>query len=427
MTDDISFRISGYLTGDRANPRFVWGVGIPADLVEALPEDTRRVQLEADDEKFYVRFNGKGITLNRPNPGSKMLWSGHIGVHHLNGLTPPEEVHRAKAIHGRWDEEGRRLVVDNPPEFLSKAMRESNHHAPDAEKQFPASHFTEDVHRAAEHDEVAARAAGIAKHGVGFLLADTTTDAVVEQAQVPTDPDSPTYQWFLAMVKKGQQGPFVEQVELTPELADILLRRNDGNRHIRAAKLNQYISDIVADRWQLNGETLQVSREGELNNGQHRCAAVMAANKSMRTFIGFGFTRESRTTVDVGAARTAGDHLSVQGYKNSAALAGITRFLLAYEMNGGRDTLGTNRITAAAVNQRVHGDPLLEKAAHVGSSTSKMKRMAPPSVLGFAFYLMARIDGEAADEFIAQVATGQGLHNHDPAYTVRETLINRPG
>jgi hypothetical protein len=434
--DNINFRISGYLTGDRANPRFVWGVGIPNELLHQLPEDGRRVQLAADDEKFYVRFNGKGISLSKPNPSSKMSWSGHIGVHHLNGLQPPEDTIRAKALVGHWDDEKHQLVVDNPPDFIRKAMSQSIHHAPNAEEQFPATHFSEDVQRAAEDtafEEAAQKVESLGlkrpekRPGVGFLIKDTTTDELVEKAQVPSDPESPTYQWFLAQVKKGQEGPFVEQVELTPELADILLRRNDGNRHIRAAKMNQYISDIVHDRWQLNGETLQVSREGDLNNGQHRCGAVMAAHKSIRTFIGFGFTRESRTTVDVGAMRTTGDHLSVQGYKNSAALAGITRFLLAYEMNEGRDTQGTNRVTTAAVNERVHRDELLSEAAHVGSSTSKMKRLAPPSVLGFAYYLMARKDRDEAKRYIEQVASGLGLERHEPAYVVRETLINRPG
>lgn len=436
MMDNINFRISGYLTGDRANPRFVWGVGIPAELVDKLPEDGRRVQLEADDDKFYVKFNGKGISLNKPNTGSKMLWTSHIGVHHTKGLAPPAEVIRAKSITGYWDNEQRRLVVENPPPYIKQAMNESTHHVPNTEEQFPATHFSEDVQRAAEDtafEEAAdhVQALGLKRPakrpGVGFLTADTTTDRIVEESNVPSDPESPTYQWFLAQVKKGQEGPFVEQVELTPELADILLRRNAGNRNIRAAKLNQYISDIANDRWQLNGETLQVSREGDLNNGQHRCSAVMAANKAIRTFIGFGFTRESRTTVDVGAMRTTGDHLSVQGYKNAAGLAGITRFLLAYEMNEGTDTQGTNRVTTAAINERVHRDPLLIEAAHVGGSTSKMKRMASPSVLGFAYYLMARIDKDDAKKFIDQVASGLHMERHEPAYVVRETLINRPG
>lgn len=416
--DEVNFRVSAYMTGDRANPRYVWGVGIPIELVESLPEDSRKVQLEADDDHFYVKFNGKGIGLNKPNPGSKMLWSGQIGIHHTNGLAPPQEVVRAKAVHGSWDPENKRLVVEQPPEFVSQAMKESSHHVPVLEEHFPATHFSEDVQHAVEEN---------ASQPLGFLKSDTTTDEIIEQAHIESDPDSPTYQWFLAQVKKGQESPFSEVVELTPELADILLRRNDGNRHIRKTKLNQYISDIANDRWQLNGETIQVSREGDLNNGQHRCSAVIASNKSIRTFMIFGVTRASRATVDVGAARTSADHLGVQGYKNSTILAGVARFVLAYEASGAsRDVSFTNRITTAAINERVASDPELVKASQFTAGHAKSRRIAPPSVFGFAYYMFSRIDEEAAKTFMEQVTSGAGLQPGDAAYTVRETLINRP-
>jgi hypothetical protein len=418
--NNVNFRISAYQVGDRSDPRYVWGLGLPRDFIDSLDEDRRRVQLEADDDKLYVKLNGKGIKLgDAGNPNGPMYWSSQIGLHHVKGLASPDETVRAKGVQGYWDAENHRLVVEDPPEFVKRAMAKSIHHEPHPEEQFPGTHFTDDVRKAAVDNADKPMAA--------FLQHDTTTEEIVEQAAIPTDPDSPTYQWFLAQVKRGQEGPFMEQVELTPELADILLRRNVGNRNIRQAKLNQYISDITNDRWQLNGETIQVSREGDLNNGQHRCSAVIAAHKSIRTFLGFGFTRESRTTVDVGATRRPGDHLSVQGYKNSTVLAGIARFVLAFEASGSeRDLSYGNRITVAAINERVANDPLLIDATSFFVGHSKLKRFAPPSVVGFVYYMMAKINEDDAKRFMEQIAEGAGLENSDPAYTVRETLLNRP-
>lgn len=414
MTDEVNFRISAYQTGDRANPRYVWGVGIPTELLNQLPEDCRRVQLEADDDRLYVKLNSKGIKLgDGGNPNTALWWSSQIGLHHVNGLTTPDEVVRARGVTGYWDEESHRIVVDNPPDFVKRAMAQSIHHVPTEDELFPAQHFSEDVKEAAVKNATMP----------AFM---TTVEEVIEKAHIESDPDSPTYQWFLAQVKKGQEAPFAEVVELTPELADILLRRNAGNRNIRLAKLNQYISDITNDRWQLNGETISVSREGELNNGQHRCSAVLAANKSIRTFMGFGLSRESRTTVDVGATRTPGDHLHVLGYKNSVNLAGITRLVLAYEASGEqRDLAYSNRITAAEINERVPKDPLLVEAAHFAGVSHKAKRYAPPSALGFVYYMINKADPEDAKAFMDMIIKGVGLEAGDPAYVVRETLLAR--
>ena len=428
MTNLYNFRISAYQTGDRANPRFVWGVGVPAELVENLPEECRRVQLEADDNTLYVKFNGKGIKVgDQGNPDAPFRWSSQIGLHHIKGLTAPDEIVRARGVQGSWDEENRRLVVENPPAFIRRAMEGSIHEEPDPEDHFPAQHFVEDVHRAAvDNAQMSTGMVENAEMPLGFVDRDTTTQDIVDRAHLPSDPDSPTYQWFLSQIKKGQEVPFSEVVDLTPELADILLRRNTGNRNIRKTKLNQYISDVTNDRWQLNGETIQISREGELNNGQHRCSAVIAAHKSIRTFMTFGVTRESRTTVDVGATRTPGDHLSVQGYKNSTVLAGITRFVLAYEASGeNRDLSFSNRITGAAINERVAEDPLVIEASSFYAGHSKLKRFAPASVIGFAYYMMAKRDREAAKDFMEQIANGTGLEPGDAAHVVRETLMNR--
>lgn len=415
--NELRLRISAYQTGDRANPRYVWAVGLPSDLMEHVSEDHRRAQLEADDKCLYIKLNGKGITVNKPNtPGAPYWWSNQIGVHHIVGLTPPEEIVRARGVTGFWDAENHRIVVTDVPDFVSRAMEHSSHHAPNPEQQFPGTHFSEDVQEAAIKN---------ATGSSSFLTEDTTTDEIVERSALASDPDSPTYQWFLSQVKRGQELPFSEVVDLTPELADVLLRRNAGNRNVRITKLNQYVSDITNDRWQLNGETIQVSRDGELNNGQHRCSAVIAAHKSIRTFMIFGVSRESRTTVDVGATRTPGDHLGVMGFRNATTLAGVTRLVLAYEASSSQDLGQTGRITAAAINDRVVKDEGLVEAAHFSVTNAKARRFVPPSVLGFVYYELMKIDPDKAQVFMNQVATGTDLARDDPSFVVRDTLMNR--
>ena len=75
MANDVALRVSAYEIGDRANPRHVWGVGVPVDIVNSLPEDQRRVTLEAKDGKFFVKLSDQGISLSLPNPNAPTMWT----------------------------------------------------------------------------------------------------------------------------------------------------------------------------------------------------------------------------------------------------------------------------------------------------------------------------------------------------------------
>lgn len=403
MANDVALRVSAYEIGDRANPRHVWGVGVPVDIVNSLPEDQRRVTLEAKDGKFFVKLSDQGISLSLPNPNAPTMWTTQIGLHHCKGIDAPSEVVRAKKVPGTWRPRLQKIEVKNPPAFIHEAM---DHVTPAPDDDVPSTHFTEDVQAAAM-----ANATGPSN----FILDEDDSEA-----------QTPTQIWLDEQLDKASGEVFSEVVELTPELADLLLQRNAGNRNIRPTKLNQYVSDIVNDRWQLNGEAIMVSKDGFMNNGQHRCSAVIAANKSIKTFMVFGVERETRATVDTGASRTAGDYLSLQGYKYSAALAGITRYVIAYERNDKQSLSYLSSITVSEILDRVEGDELLKEAASFTGHSSKIRRLATPSVIGFVYYTLSQIDADDAKAYLESTITGIGLQADSPQYVIREKLLNMP-
>lgn len=68
---------------------------------------------------------------------------------------------------------------------------------------------------------------------------------------------------------------------VTPEKAAHYLKRNvDNYRRISKAKAALYAEDMLAGKWQLNGEAIQFDESGKLKNGQHRLAAVVMAGKT---------------------------------------------------------------------------------------------------------------------------------------------------
>lgn len=229
---------------------------------------------------------------------------------------------------------------------------------------------------------------------------------------------------WLQHVVDTTTAPHVEFVNLTPALAKDLLDRNDGNRAIRQTKMLQFACDMLDGKWAMNGEPIIVSTDGRLNDGQHRCLAVIEANTTVPVVIMFGIERETRLTVDQGGARTAGDFLGMEGVQNAAAVAAIARLAIAFERNEGRAFTDSQRITSREIRERVARDEGLARSATFGHTEGNYSRnFIAGSSIGFAHYVLSRIDRVDAEEWLARVCRGDGIKLKDPAHTVREKLI----
>lgn len=238
------------------------------------------------------------------------------------------------------------------------------------------------------------------------------------------DPTFGSPSWFHATVGQSTQKPCMKIVDLTPSLAKTMLDANFDNRSVRRAKLAQYSADMATGKWTLNGEPIIVSKDGKLNDGQHRCLAVIDANATIPVVIMFGIDRETRLTVDQGAARGAGDFLGMDGVQNASMIAAITRMVISYELNDGKGFAASNQVTSAMVRERVANDHYLAEAATFGATNHVYSRkFATGSVMGFAFYILAQVHHDDAKLFMQRVCRGDGLKMRDPAHTVREKLM----
>lgn len=231
-----------------------------------------------------------------------------------------------------------------------------------------------------------------------------------------------TVHWLNKCIERGKSETFSEVTMLTPGLAGELLRRNGGNRNVRPIKAEQYAADMAAGRWVLNGEPIIISKEGLLNDGQHRAQAVVESSTPIPCIIVFGVERDTRTTVDQGAARTSGDYLAMEGVENAALAAAISRMILAYSAAKGQSLSRSNRLTNAQVVARVKSDPAIGKAAHFASGHNRSP--VTGSVVGFCHYIFSEVDEADAVAFLEQVTFGENLKRRDPAHSVRERILN---
>jgi len=162
--------------------------------------------------------------------------------------------------------------------------------------------------------------------------------------------------WIDERVSASQSEPLVEMVTLSPALATVLLRRNEANRPISAVGLERLKRDISEGRWLFNGEGIVVSRDGKLNDGQHRCRAVIETERSIRMVIAFGPDRESRLTLDQGVARTVGHYLGMHGHSDPNNLGVVANYVWQYKTRNRLGSGGGDRPTKTQALQMAYND-----------------------------------------------------------------------
>lgn len=216
-----------------------------------------------------------------------------------------------------------------------------------------------------------------------------------------------------------------EIMTITPEIAADFLSNNQDNRAIRPTKVKQLVSDMKSGRWQMNGESIIIAEDGSLNDGQHRLTAVLQSGVTIQSIVVFDVARETRTTVDVGANRTAGDHLGVTGVKHANVCASVANMFLAY--NRRKSGYGDSAsITKAEIFQWVNDNKSeVETIAYEysGKHDKSAKYYAPPSVFSFCALLILRDDTEMGRKYMQQVITGENIRAGDPAFAVRNALL----
>lgn len=231
---------------------------------------------------------------------------------------------------------------------------------------------------------------------------------------------------FQSLVERGRRAAFTEIVTVTPEIAAWLLDRNPSNRPVNKQKVAEIAKDIVSGFWQVNGETIIVSSDGFLNDGQNRLSAVVAADRPIQTAMAFGVSRESRMTVDMGVQRTASNFLAMSDVVNSTTAAAIVLLYKLY-IKGvySNNAIGSNTLTKQEIRATYEANKAeFERATRTARMTST-KPMGPSSV-GVAYFVLSRVNPDACETFFDRLADGAGLSRTDPILALRNRLMNSP-
>lgn len=224
-------------------------------------------------------------------------------------------------------------------------------------------------------------------------------------------------------------------IEVTPELAEQYLAKNESNRHLSRLRVASYADDMKNGRWKFNPNPIVFDVDGKLADGQHRLAAIIKAGIPVKMLVMFDAPIESKDIIDFGKPRTSGDVLKIDGYPDAVNVSATIKKILAFDAgkqsilsgSSGRGWGSAAMNFAGATKKevvdyaRANYDKVLKlvTAAHSIHQKSLIKLLSPSEI---AFLLYAMTPYESGLNFLSCVISGIGLAENTPELAFRRII-----
>jgi hypothetical protein len=209
-----------------------------------------------------------------------------------------------------------------------------------------------------------------------------------------------------------------ELMTITSQMAAELLKNRRANRPISKARVRSLIEDLRAGRWRTNGESIILTEDMELLDGQHRLQAVLESGIAITALVAVGVTPGDMGSIDQGRARSGADALAASSIPRARDMAAVARWLWRVEHE-------KVRVQAVPLRNQdlpafVADHPGLHAALGWGSA---LRPIMPMSCAAAFYYLFSRIEAGLAKEYYLAIKSGEGLTAGHPALAVRNRAL----
>lgn len=227
------------------------------------------------------------------------------------------------------------------------------------------------------------------------------------------------------------------QVLVTPEQAAKWLATMAANRRLDEVRVERYAEEILAGRWDINGESIKVTLDDILWDGQHRCRAIVKANKPVWTAVFYGAAPNTPFTVDTGRPRKFSDILHQQGEANVSALAAAVRYCLLWSrymemprkeqresipfITGGRIPGGLP--THRQLYEFLEKNPSIREAVRKAKSAGHGTRLLSGGIGAAIYHILSKVGAEDVDGFYDKISRGAELKETDAVFRLRARLL----
>jgi hypothetical protein len=216
--------------------------------------------------------------------------------------------------------------------------------------------------------------------------------------------------------------PNYEVVDITPDKAREMLTFNTHNRPLREKVVNALADDMKVGSWAEDGQSIKFGKDGTLLDGQHRLAAIVKADVTVRMLVVRNVPNDAQENMDTQARRSFGDVLKLRGEGQYVALAAATRRVYMWE-RGAPSGTSNMQPTNRQLLQTLEKHPELRYTVSV---TERVRAHVSirGSILSLCHWLFLQIDPDDCEHFFARLADGQNLSEGDAIYVLRRTANN---
>jgi hypothetical protein len=214
---------------------------------------------------------------------------------------------------------------------------------------------------------------------------------------------------------------------ITPSTALKMLERNTKNRPVNENNLAALTREIANKNFAFTGESIKFAKDGTLLDGQHRLLAITKAGTAAKMIVIRGLDNDAFKYMDTGRTRQAADVLAIEGHKNAARMAAMSKFIIAfkkgvYNPNNTQKARGSNRITNVIISDFVNRHhKSLNDSYEFGYG--KGKRLISGTLIASMHYILKQINEAEADDFINRLVEGTQLTKESPIHLLRERFI----
>lgn len=213
---------------------------------------------------------------------------------------------------------------------------------------------------------------------------------------------------------------------ITPQTARAyLIQTQVENRKLRPNVIDAYAADMIAGKWEVNGEAIIFDWFGDLREGQHRLRASESYDVPFKTWVVRGVDPDSFLTMDTGLPRRSSDYLG--NSKNAIHLSALLKIIYLWEadrlaeVHVGVKKIGfTPQVQAETLAKHPHTEFVLPDA----QKHYTLFKPLPKSFWGFLGYALPRsgVGQGVAESFITKFSTGTNLSAKSPILLLRKRL-----
>jgi hypothetical protein len=222
--------------------------------------------------------------------------------------------------------------------------------------------------------------------------------------------------------------PLARWEMIGPDEARAMLAASEGfrNRVISTLHVQRMAGDMRSGRWRAIGDTIKITSDGTVVDGQHRLRAIVEAGVRIRLLVVRGVAQPDVPCIDTVRPRSVADQLRMDGVPNYFNVASLVQKLWRYEH---RQTFVQSRGAAGDSPSKLQAlDYYATHKEELESAVARVKqcsrRLGSNGVLTACYVLFARIHADDAEDFLGKLESGSSLPSSSPIILLRNRLLD---